>query len=205
MLAYVCRAVVLFSTGVLFTLVFRIHQIQHNYNFQPYSSSISSISHHLSAFWWLSTACGIAAAIVGLLYPCVDKRFCQQSCNPFPQEWTTVLRCIAIYVGISHAITKLHFTSHGELIVTLAAMSAALWWLCDRTKKGLGLGLSSALLGVIIARIAAEGGLYKCNETDLIYIHTWLPCLLFTGGITVGNIGLQLAVEDTNSMKEHSS
>ncbi|GAB6033394.1 Insulin-induced protein 1 protein [Chamberlinius hualienensis] len=182
--------------------------MENSYILRPSSFSNSeflSVSHHLRAIWWVSTACGIAAAIVGLLYPCLDKRFGQQSLSQCPQEWTSVLRCIAIYVGINHVLTKVHFTTHQDLIVAVALMSAALWWLCDRTKKGLGLGISSAFLGVIIAKIAAEGGLYTCSESDLIYIHTWLPCLLFTGGITIGNIGLQLAVEDTDSRKEHSN
>lgn len=40
-------------------------------------------------------------ALVGLLYPCVDKKL--GKAPPFQPEWTSVLRCVAIFVGINHA------------------------------------------------------------------------------------------------------
>lgn len=189
MLAYICRAVVLFSVGVLFTLLFRIHHLQYN---NPVSNS-TSVDNVFYPLWWVPTVCGVAAALVGLLYPCVDKKFGKGP--TFQQEWTGVLRCMAIFVGINHASAKLHFTSYGELTLTLAAMCAALWWLCDRTCRGLILGICTALLAALVSQLVAENGFLMGTNQDSAYIQTLLPCVFFSGGITVGNFGRQLALD----------
>jgi len=198
MLAYICRAAVLFSIGVLFTLMFWIHQFQYNV---PMARSI--VQNIVYPTWWVPTGCGIAAAFVGLVYPCVDKKL--GLAPSFQPEWTNVLRCMAIFVGMNHASAKLHSSSHGELILTLAAMSAALWWLCDRTGRGFSLGIITALLAALVVQVVVENGLCKGTDQDFIYIQTLLPCVFFSGGITVGNIGRQLALEnqDGNVAKRH--
>lgn len=189
MLAYICRAVVLFSFGVFFTMMFRIHHLQYNVPV-PNTSTVQNVFYPP---WWVPTGCGIAAALVGLLYPCVDRKLGKEP--TFQQEWASVLRCMAIFVGMNHACAKLHFTSYGELTLTLAAMCAALWWLCDRTYRGLILGISTALLAAVVAQLVVENGFLRGTEHDFVYIQTLLPCVFFSGGITVGNIGRQLALD----------
>lgn len=32
------------------------------------------------------------------------------------------------------------------------------------------------------------------TSPDFLYVRSWLPCIFFSGGVTVGNIGRQLAM-----------
>lgn len=40
-------------------------------------------------------------AVVGLLYPCIDSHLGEP--HKFKREWASVMRCIAVFVGINHA------------------------------------------------------------------------------------------------------
>lgn len=51
--------------------------------------------------WWIPPSCGTAAALVGLIYPCSDSRLGKP--HAFQREWSSVTRCVAMFVGISHA------------------------------------------------------------------------------------------------------
>ena len=54
-----------------------------------------------STAWWIPPSCGTAAAVVGLIYPCSDSRLGKP--HVFQREWSSVTRCVAMFVGISHA------------------------------------------------------------------------------------------------------
>ncbi|KAK7881772.1 hypothetical protein WMY93_030181 [Mugilogobius chulae] len=54
-----------------------------------------------SSAWWIPPCCGTGAAVVGLLYPCLDKHLGEP--HKFKREWASVMRCIAVFVGINHA------------------------------------------------------------------------------------------------------
>lgn len=41
------------------------------------------------------------AAMIGLLYPCIDSRLGEP--HKFKREWSSVMRCVAVFVGINHA------------------------------------------------------------------------------------------------------
>lgn len=41
------------------------------------------------------------AAMIGLLYPCIDRRLGEP--HKFKREWSSVMRCVAVFVGINHA------------------------------------------------------------------------------------------------------
>lgn len=43
----------------------------------------------------------LCTAVVGLLYPCLDKHLGEP--HKFKREWASVMRCIAVFVGINHA------------------------------------------------------------------------------------------------------
>ena len=40
-------------------------------------------------------------AVIGLLYPCIDSHLGEP--HKFKREWASVMRCIAVFVGINHA------------------------------------------------------------------------------------------------------
>lgn len=51
------------------------------------------------------------AAVVGLLYPCLDSHLGEP--HKFKREWASVMRCIAVFVGINHASVV---SFHTELV-----------------------------------------------------------------------------------------
>ena len=42
-----------------------------------------------------------STAIIGLLYPCLDKQLGEEL--RYKREWSSVMRCVAVFVGINHA------------------------------------------------------------------------------------------------------
>ncbi|EFB17804.1 hypothetical protein PANDA_015700 [Ailuropoda melanoleuca] len=138
--------------------------------------------------FWLERA----HAVVGLLYPCIDSRLGEP--HKFKREWASVMRCVAVFVGINHASAKLDFANNVQLSLTLAALSLGLWWTFDRSRSGLGLGITVAFLATVITQLLVYNGVYQYTSPDFLYIRSWLPCIFFSGGVTVGNIGRQLAM-----------
>ncbi|KAM6168538.1 insulin-induced gene 1 protein [Erethizon dorsatum] len=182
------RSLVLFSVGVVLALVLNLLQIQRNVTLFP-DEVIATI---FSSAWWVPPCCGTAAAVVGLLYPCIDSHLGEP--HKFKREWASVMRCIAVFVGINHASAKLDFANNVQLSLTLAALSLGLWWTFDRSRSGLGLGITIAFLATLITQFLVYNGVYQYTSPDFLYIRSWLPCIFFSGGVTVGNIGRQLAM-----------
>ncbi|XP_006871365.1 PREDICTED: insulin-induced gene 1 protein [Chrysochloris asiatica] len=182
------RSLVLFSVGVVLALVLNLLQIQRNVTLFP-EEVIATI---FSSAWWVPPCCGTAAAVVGLLYPCIDSHLGEP--HKFKREWASVMRCIAVFVGINHASAKLDFANNVQLSLTLAALSLGLWWTFDRSRSGLGLGITIAFLATLITQFLVYNGVYQYTSPDFLYIRSWLPCIFFSGGVTVGNIGRQLAM-----------
>ncbi|KAF3842682.1 hypothetical protein F7725_001531 [Dissostichus mawsoni] len=85
-----------------------------------------------------ATCCGTASAGIGLLYPFIDRRLGEP--HKFKREWSSVMRCVAVFVGINHASAKVDFANNVQLSLTLAALSIGLWWTFDRSRSGFGLG-----------------------------------------------------------------
>ncbi|XP_039380275.1 insulin-induced gene 1 protein isoform X2 [Mauremys reevesii] len=182
------RSLVLFAVGAFMALVLNLLQIQRNVTLFP-EEVIATI---FSSAWWVPPCCGTAAAVVGLLYPCIDSHLGEP--HKFKREWASVMRCIAVFVGINHASAKLDFANNIQLSLTLAALSLGLWWTFDRSRSGLGLGITIAFLATLITQFLVYNGVYQYTSPDFLYIRSWLPCIFFSGGVTVGNIGRQLAM-----------
>ncbi|NWI64206.1 INSI1 protein, partial [Todus mexicanus] len=178
------RSLVLFLVGAFMALVLNLLQIQRNVTLFP-DEVISTL---------FSSACGVPslAAVVGLLYPCIDSHLGEP--HKFKREWASVMRCIAVFVGINHASAKLDFANNVQLSLTLAALSLGLWWTFDRSRSGLGLGITIAFVATLITQFLVYNGVYQYTSPDFLYIRSWLPCIFFSGGVTVGNIGRQLAM-----------
>lgn len=188
------RSLVLFAVGAFLALVLNLLQIQRNVTLFP-EEVIATI---FSSAWWVPPCCGTAAAVVGLLYPCIDSHLGEP--HKFKREWASVMRCIAVFVGINHASAKLDFANNVQLSLTLAALSLGLWWTFDRSRSGLGLGITIAFLATLITQFLVYNGVYQYTSPDFLYIRSWLPCIFFSGGVTVGNIGRQLAMGPTDKM-----
>uniref|UniRef100_A0A8C8JQW0 Insulin-induced gene protein n=1 Tax=Oncorhynchus tshawytscha TaxID=74940 RepID=A0A8C8JQW0_ONCTS len=182
------RGLVLFTVGVVLALVLNLLQLQRNVTLFPEEVMATLFS----SAWWIPPCCGTAAAVVGLLYPCIDSHLGEP--HKFKREWASVMRCIAVFVGINHASAKLHFANNAQLSLTLAALSLGLWWMFDRSRSGFGLGIGTAFLATVITQLLVYNGVYQYTYPDFLYVRSWLPCIFFSGGVTVGNIGRQLAM-----------
>lgn len=74
----------------------------------------------LAFLWNFCLSCAILvclflfAAVVGLLYPCLDSHLGEP--HKFKREWASVMRCIAVFVGINHAsVVSFHnMLTHSE-------------------------------------------------------------------------------------------
>uniref|UniRef100_A0A3P8UHZ6 Insulin-induced gene protein n=1 Tax=Cynoglossus semilaevis TaxID=244447 RepID=A0A3P8UHZ6_CYNSE len=182
------RGLVLFTVGVILALVLNLLQIQRNVTLFPEEVMTTMFS----SAWWIPPCCGTAAAVIGLLYPCLDSHLGEP--HKFKREWASVMRCIAVFVGINHASVKLDFDNNVQLSLTLAALSLGLWWTFDRSRSGFGLGITTAFLATVITQLLVYNGVYQYTSPDFLYVRSWLPCIFFSGGVTVGNIGRQLAM-----------
>ncbi|XP_069472696.1 insulin-induced gene 2 protein isoform X2 [Ambystoma mexicanum] len=204
------RGCVLFLIGVFLALVLNLLQIQRNVTLFP-PDVISSI---FSSAWWVPLCCGTASAVIGLLYPCMDRHLGEP--HKFKREWSSVMRCVAVFVGINHASAKVDFANNVQLSLTLAALSIGLWWTFDRSRSGFGLGIGIAFLATLVSQLLVYNGVYQLlvkigfalckmvivtlkqfryTAPDFLYVRSWLPCIFFAGGITMGNIGRQLAMK----------
>ena len=149
------RSVVLFVVGAFMALVLNLLQIQRNVTLFP-DEVIATL---FSSAWWVPPCCGTAAAVVGLLYPCIDSHLGEP--HKFKREWASVMRCIAVFVGINHASAKLDFANNVQLSLTLAALSLGLWWTFDRSRSGLGLGITIAFVATLITQFLVYNGVYQ--------------------------------------------
>ncbi|XP_038585420.1 insulin-induced gene 1 protein [Micropterus salmoides] len=182
------RGLVLFTVGAFLALVLNLLQIQRHVTLFPEEVMTTLFS----SAWWIPPCCGTGAAVVGLLYPCLDSHLGEP--HKFKREWASVMRCIAVFVGINHASVKLDFDNNVQLSLTLAALSLGLWWTFDRSRSGFGLGITTAFLATVITQLLVYNGVYQYTSPDFLYVRSWLPCIFFSGGVTVGNIGRQLAM-----------
>ncbi|NXM28265.1 INSI1 protein, partial [Oxyruncus cristatus] len=173
------RSVVLFVVGAFMALVLNLLQIQRNVTLFP-DEVISTL---FSSAWWVPPCCGTAAENRARFQFEFSLVQCQQ------QE---VCRLQRIVLNIF--FQKLDFANNVQLSLTLAALSLGLWWTFDRSRSGLGLGITIAFVATLITQFLVYNGVYQYTSPDFLYIRSWLPCIFFSGGVTVGNIGRQLAM-----------
>ncbi|NWU15080.1 INSI1 protein, partial [Cephalopterus ornatus] len=173
------RSVVLFVVGAFMALVLNLLQIQRNVTLFP-DEVISTL---FSSAWWVPPCCGTAAEN----HAHFQFEFSLAQC----QQWD-VCRLQRIVLNIF--FQKLDFANNVQLSLTLAALSLGLWWTFDRSRSGLGLGITIAFVATLITQFLVYNGVYQYTSPDFLYIRSWLPCIFFSGGVTVGNIGRQLAM-----------
>ncbi|NXK47402.1 INSI1 protein, partial [Chauna torquata] len=175
------RSVVLFMVGAFMALVLNLLQIQRNVTLFP-EEVISTL---FSSAWWVPPCCGTAAGELqasGLRLFYFVLLF-----SPSPRPHLKRLSLTSFF-------QKLDFANNVQLSLTLAALSLGLWWTFDRSRSGLGLGITIAFVATLITQFLVYNGVYQYTSPDFLYIRSWLPCIFFSGGVTVGNIGRQLAM-----------
>ena len=180
------RILVLFLTGFFCALALLLQQIQRNVIVPGSPTQL------LRTVWWVTPGTATAAVLIGLAYPYVDD--CIGEKHNFGREWSSVLRCLAIFVGITHASVKISFVDGLQLSIAIAAISFGMWWLFDRSIGGLILGFFIAFIGTGFIHLLASYGYFALTEPDYQYLYSWLPGIIFAGGTTFGSIGRQLAI-----------
>ncbi|NXU15752.1 INSI1 protein, partial [Pardalotus punctatus] len=175
------RSVVLFVVGAFMALVLNLLQIQRNVTLFP-DEVISTL---FSSAWWVPPCCGTAAGERGGGVECVTRA---RGSPALPSH--SELKRIVLNIFFQ----KLDFANNVQLSLTLAALSLGLWWTFDRSRSGLGLGITIAFVATLITQFLVYNGVYQYTSPDFLYIRSWLPCIFFSGGVTVGNIGRQLAM-----------
>ncbi|NWH73660.1 INSI1 protein, partial [Piaya cayana] len=174
------RSVVLFIVGAFMALVLNMLQIQRNVTLFP-EEVISTL---FSSAWWVPPCCGTAAGEYTVMLT-----FCF-SFSLFSSRMSADFKGLSL----TSLFQKLDFANNVQLSLTLAALSLGLWWTFDRSRSGLGLGITIAFVATLITQFLVYNGVYQYTSPDFLYIRSWLPCIFFSGGVTVGNIGRQLAM-----------
>ncbi|NXW72040.1 INSI1 protein, partial [Hirundo rustica] len=208
------RSVVLFVVGAFMALVLNLLQIQRNVTLFP-DEVISTL---FSSAWWVPPCCGTAAGesltstsdFWVFLFLSWRRRGggaeCVTRARAIPALPSPSERCqLGLWAGrapsfipartvLNIFFQKLDFANNVQLSLTLAALSLGLWWTFDRSRSGLGLGITIAFVATLITQFLVYNGVYQYTSPDFLYIRSWLPCIFFSGGVTVGNIGRQLAM-----------
>ncbi|NWH23890.1 INSI1 protein, partial [Grus americana] len=182
------RSVVLFVVGAFMALVLNLLQIQRNVTLFP-DEVISTL---FSSAWWVPPCCGTAAGELLTSTKIQSHGHFQFEFSLVQFQQQDVCRLKRIVLNIF--FQKLDFANNVQLSLTLAALSLGLWWTFDRSRSGLGLGITIAFVATLITQFLVYNGVYQYTSPDFLYIRSWLPCIFFSGGVTVGNIGRQLAM-----------
>ncbi|NWW03869.1 INSI1 protein, partial [Oreocharis arfaki] len=183
------RSVVLFVVGAFMALVLNLLQIQRNVTLFP-DEVISTL---FSSAWWVPPCCGTAAGEKGDGVECVTRARGSPAL-PSHSDFSSSVPADLKRIVLNIFSQKLDFANNVQLSLTLAALSLGLWWTFDRSRSGLGLGITIAFVATLITQFLVYNGVYQYTSPDFLYIRSWLPCIFFSGGVTVGNIGRQLAM-----------
>ncbi|NXA44651.1 INSI1 protein, partial [Nothocercus julius] len=192
------RSLVLFVVGAFMALVLNLLQVQRNVTLFPEEVMATLFS----SAWWVPPCCGTAAgespARWGSALPAARARGRRR--RVWRRVAPGVIRergrvcCFLGGIVLNIFSQKLDFANNVQLSLTLAALSLGLWWTFDRSRSGLGLGITIAFVATLITQFLVYNGVYQYTSPDFLYIRSWLPCIFFSGGVTVGNIGRQLAM-----------
>ncbi|ESN96896.1 hypothetical protein HELRODRAFT_102315 [Helobdella robusta] len=193
MMNFLTRVVSLFFAGVLFSLVLNLLQFQRQITIFP-----DLVDNVFSSTWWVPPSCGFAAALLGMFYPYTDRHF---GLFNEKQEWSGVMRCVAVFVGINQASAKIDFSNSLQFSLTLLIMSFGLWWLFDKSMVGLLLGVLFSFVATFMTQLLVYWELFKYSNPDFVFVRSWLPCIFFSASVTMGLIGRQLALYDETFLK----
>ncbi|KXJ12636.1 Insulin-induced gene 2 protein [Exaiptasia diaphana] len=197
----VVRGIVLFLIGGFLAMVlFALSILPEAQKRRLGSFPIEIIIRVYSTFWWIPPSCGTMAATIGLACPGLDSWLGKP--HNFQREWSSVARCVAMFVGISHGTAKLDFSSSYHLFVFMAITSILLWWFFDRSILGLGIAATSALAASVAVILLLYLGVWILRYRQVLAV---VPGLFFSGAVTFGNIGRQLAMVESipRKYKEH--
>lgn len=195
--------------------------------------------------WIYLASWGLTGTVLGSLLPYVDLAWNAQdddqpgqeggsqkeSKSSLSEQWNEVVRSVGAFVGIAFAIRRLLWQSTLQLILTLALVNPALWYILDRSRPGLSVSLvvtsvltsfiflsnlgvlpSSPLSSTTNSTHLPSGATARVHEHreelfagvvsyENLAVVTWVGSVLFCSCVCFGNIGRRLAVLDEWSWK----
>lgn len=93
------RACILFLTGSSLATLKLVHVLGTKSN-----TGLAFVLKNIIYYsWWIPVVTGVFACIIGLVYPCMDSKLGVP--HYFRRDWTSVLRCVAVFMGINHFST----------------------------------------------------------------------------------------------------
>ena len=96
---------------------------------------------------YFSVACGLAS-------PCLYHNL--KIPNAYEAEWSSIMRCVIFFMGISHATAKLDIISISQLLLTSLCFAIGIWWIFDRSVSGILIGSLISLLGTCICLLLGD-------------------------------------------------
>jgi len=174
----ILRALVLFFLGALLAFVLNVLQMEYRV-------------HNLLAFfqlnWWVIPVCGLAAIYIGFCYPFFDHKFGE--CHYNDRDWTLIIRSFALFIGLNHLTARIQFASSYHFLMILIVFCIVFWYWFDKTKFGLLFNMFNSFSVLAIVHVLKYFGFFNFSEIQFTYIRICLLCLIFSGGVTFGNIG----------------
>jgi hypothetical protein len=162
---------------------------------KPISVSLAQIQ-LFQTDYWVPPMFALAAIILGVSYPYLDKAFDVPSSSRAPSV-PTVLSCIS-YFSFQYYLSGLLFSqdcSPALLHLILASTAAANWAIFDRTPTGAVMsavtGLAGPLVEVALLNVAPAvvgGPLYHYTAPDALGIPLWIGWVYACGAPAVGNL-----------------
>lgn len=181
-LNHALRVIILFTMGSVLAFVLNVLQMEYKSNLFP-----SNVLFFLKTTWWVIPFCGFAAVYIGCLYPFFDHKFGE--CHHNDREWTSIIRCVAIFIGLNHLCAKITFENSFQFLTILIVFCLLFWYWFDKTRHGLVFNIVNALLTIIVAHLLQYFEILKYTEIQMDYLSICLSCLIFSGGVCFGNIG----------------
>ena len=96
------RGIVLFILGAFIALVlFMFSVLPEVRRKRIHAVDFGIVVNLFSTVWWIAPSSGTVAALVGIIYPCTDVRLGKP--HKLQREWSSVAKCVVLFLGISHA------------------------------------------------------------------------------------------------------
>eukprot|EP00123_Amoebidium_parasiticum_P019864 comp34742_c0_seq1/m.47306 comp34742_c0_seq1/g.47306 ORF comp34742_c0_seq1/g.47306 comp34742_c0_seq1/m.47306 type:complete len:252 (-) comp34742_c0_seq1:669-1424(-) len=188
------RTAALFAVGIMFALLFNLLLKQHHV-YTEYGVESSSLV--FSCKWWMPPCFGLASIIIGLGHPLLDSLL--DSPHLYKREWSSVIRCLGLFIGLGYAGAKLPNVTNVQLSCVLALMAVGLWYLFDKTSHGFMFSLAFALISTAFSQLLVYWDHYRFLQPDFLWVRSWITCVMFAASVCFGNIGRQLVFTQVSS------
>lgn len=130
-----------------------------------------------TAFWVVPLFAG--AYLMGLLRPLFHR-------GPRPSGRTVALAMGLFIAAYWLTVAPLPWAARSAILLGIFAVGFAL---CDRTRVGLGIAVTAALVGPAVEAALVRAGAFVHHEALWLGVPGWLPFLYMTAAVGLGSLG----------------